>query len=63
VEWAFADNWTARVEYLYVDLGNSTCNTSTSCGFEVGVAPTAPTNNSVSFTENIIRAGVDFKFR
>ncbi|HEY6619056.1 MAG TPA: outer membrane beta-barrel protein [Steroidobacteraceae bacterium] len=21
VQWAFADNWTARVEYLYVDLG------------------------------------------
>jgi outer membrane immunogenic protein len=63
VEWALADNWTARVEYLYVDLGNSTCNTSASCGFEVGAPPTAPTNNSVSFTENIVRAGVDFKFR
>ena len=61
VEWAFADNWTARVEYLYVDLGNTTCNQSASCGFEVGTP--APTNNSVSFTENIVRAGVDFKFR
>jgi outer membrane immunogenic protein len=23
VEWAFADNWTAKLEYLYVDLGHS----------------------------------------
>ena len=24
VEWAFAENWTAKLEYLYVDLGNAT---------------------------------------
>jgi len=59
IEWAFADNWTAKVEYLFVDLGNTTCNTSANCGFD---APATAANNSVSFTESMIRAGVNFKF-
>jgi outer membrane immunogenic protein len=59
VEWAFLPNWTAKVEYLYVDLGNSSCP-PTSCGFSpVGVANA---NTSISFTENIIRAGINYKF-
>lgn len=52
VEAAFADNWTARIEYLYVDLSNA------SCGSACGGAPV-----SVSFTQSLVRAGVDFKFR
>ncbi|MGO9330018.1 MAG: outer membrane protein, partial [Steroidobacteraceae bacterium] len=52
VEFAFADNWTAKVEYLYTDLGNMTC--STNCG------PSVPV--TVSLSENIVRAGVNFKF-
>jgi outer membrane immunogenic protein len=52
VEAAFADNWTARIEYLYVDLSNA------SCGSACGGAPV-----TVSFTQNLVRAGVDFKFR
>jgi outer membrane immunogenic protein len=52
VEAAFADNWTARLEYLYVDLSDA------SCGAACGGAPV-----SVSFTQSLIRAGVDFKFR
>jgi outer membrane immunogenic protein len=59
IEWAFADNWTAKVEYLFVDLGNTTCNTSANCGFD---AAATASNNSVSFTESMIRAGVNFKF-
>ena len=55
VEAAFADNWTARVEYLFVDLSHGSC--SSACG-----APTFPAQ-SVSFDESLIRAGVDFKFR
>jgi outer membrane immunogenic protein len=49
VEAAFADNWTARVEYLFVDLSDAT--------FTTGVAPT------VKFDANLIRLGVDYKFR
>jgi len=59
-EYALADTWTLRLEYLYVDLGNATCSQPNSCGFD-GV-PT-PANNTVSFTSSLIRLGVDYKFR
>lgn len=53
VEFAFADRWSAKVEYLYVNLGSVSC-TSANCG--AGVPITVP------FTENIVRAGVNFRF-
>jgi outer membrane immunogenic protein len=51
IEGAIAPNWTLRAEYLYVNLGTATC-TFAVCG---GPA-------SIPLTENIVRAGVDFKF-
>jgi outer membrane immunogenic protein len=60
VEVAFADNWTARVEYLFVDLGNATCSTANPCGLDLGGGPA---NQTVSFDTNLIRLGVDYKFR
>ena len=57
IEWAFADNWTTKVEYLFVDLSNTTCNTTASCGIDLAAA-----NDSIKFTESMIRAGVNFKF-
>jgi outer membrane immunogenic protein len=53
LEFAFAPNWTAKAEYLYVDLSNGSCVAA--CG---GASPPV----SVKFTENVIRAGVNFKF-
>jgi opacity protein-like surface antigen len=47
VEAAFADNWTARVEYLFVDFQNATPFPST----------------TVKLDENLIRLGLDYKFR
>jgi len=29
LEWAFADNWTAKIEYLYVNIGSGTVNCAT----------------------------------
>jgi outer membrane immunogenic protein len=59
IEWAFADNWTAKVEYLFVDIGSGTVNCATTvCTTAYG----APIPASVSLTENLIRAGVNFKF-
>jgi len=49
VEAAFADNWTARVEYLFVDLQKATFN--------------GPPVTTVTFTANLVRLGVDYKFR
>jgi outer membrane immunogenic protein len=46
-EYAFAPNWTIKAEYLYVDLGKFNCTT---CGA------------NVKFNENIVRAGLNYKF-
>jgi outer membrane immunogenic protein len=51
-EYAFLNNWSAKLEYLYVDLGKATCNASCS-----GTVPI-----DVTFTTSIIRAGVNYKF-
>jgi outer membrane immunogenic protein len=63
VEVAFADNWTAKVEYLYADLGNVSCNNTASCGFDAVTPTVIPANDTVKFTESMIRVGVNFKFR
>ena len=54
LEYAFAQNWTAKVEYLFVDLPNISCTTVGNCGGAAG--------SIVSFNESIIRAGLNFKF-
>jgi len=53
-EVGFASNWTVKVEYLFVDLPDATCTTVADCGGAVG--------STVSFNENIVRAGINFKF-
>jgi outer membrane immunogenic protein len=59
IEAAFADNWTARIEYLFVDLQDATCNNSAACGNNL----VGPANQTVKFDANLIRLGVDYKFR
>jgi opacity protein-like surface antigen len=48
LEGAFTDHWTARVEYLFVDLTNST------------FTPVVGTNITTKFNANLIRVGVEF---
>ncbi len=50
-EIAIAGPWTAKIEYLYVDLGKMDCNAA---------ACSVPTD--VSFTSNIVRAGINYRF-
>jgi outer membrane immunogenic protein len=52
VEFAIAGNWTAKAEYLYVDLGKF------NCGLGCGAAAT----DNVSFTSHLFRGGVNFRF-
>jgi outer membrane immunogenic protein len=52
VEHAFANNWSAKVEYLYVDLGTLSCSNSCSVGVPL----------DVTFKTSIVRAGVNYKF-
>jgi outer membrane immunogenic protein len=50
-EWAWSGPWSAKFEYLYVDLGSATCDAAT-----CGVATTA------KWKENILRAGLNYRF-
>jgi outer membrane immunogenic protein len=54
VEYAFFGNWSAKAEYLYVDLASGSCSTVTNCGTATG--------SSVAFTENIVRGGINYRF-
>ena len=60
IEAAFTDNLTARIEYLFVDLGDVTCNTTVNCGLD---KPGIVANDTVKFSSSIIRLGVDYKLR
>ena len=52
VEFALPGNWSAKAEYLHVDLGRLDCGTN--CG-------TTPTDN-VSMRDNVFRAGINYRF-
>jgi outer membrane immunogenic protein len=55
IEGVIAPNWTAKLEYLYVDLG--TVNNTF-----VGVGAFAPLLTSAHVTDNILRVGFNYKF-
>jgi outer membrane immunogenic protein len=50
VEWNVFNNWTAKAEYLHVDLGKM------NCGFNCGNIA----NNSVSLREDLVRGGINY---
>jgi len=50
VEVALAQNWTAKFDYLFVDLGNQPCP-GASCG-----------GNTIPLVENLFRVGINYKF-
>jgi outer membrane immunogenic protein len=54
IEAALAGNWTAKVEYLYLDLG--TIKSTFTDG-------TATITNTSSVRDHIFRAGVNYRFR
>jgi outer membrane immunogenic protein len=62
VEVALAEHWTFKAEYLFVDLGNVTCNHGYSCGYDAAGATPVNGNYSVKLNENIFRVGLNFKF-
>ena len=59
-EVAFAPKWTAKVEYLFVDLANGSCTTACAIA-NPGAASLIP-NIAVKFNESVVRAGVNYKF-
>jgi outer membrane immunogenic protein len=57
VEYAFTDAVSAKVEYLFVNLGTVACPVSTTL---TGCGPF--TSHSFTFSENLVRAGVNYRF-
>jgi outer membrane immunogenic protein len=51
IEAAIVDRWTAKIEYLYTDLGSTSCPAA-SCGV----------TTSADFRANILRAGLNYRF-
>jgi outer membrane immunogenic protein len=51
LEVAIAGPWTAKVEYLYADLGKTTCD-AVACGVPM----------DVDLRSNIVRAGLNYRF-
>jgi iron complex outermembrane recepter protein len=60
VEGAFARNWTAKFEYLFVDLANGACTTD--CAIASANGPPLIPNIAVKFSESMVRAGVNYRF-
>jgi outer membrane immunogenic protein len=61
VEARLIDNWTAKLEYLYTDLGsfNDTLTTSGSLGTATSTVTTAFNSR---LTDSIVRVGLNYKF-
>ncbi len=51
VEWAFMSAWSAKLEYLYADLGTSNCSTAV-----------CPVSTDVKFRTNLLRLGLNYRF-
>ncbi len=51
LEYAFMSNWSAKLEYLYTDLGSFDCAACSASG-----------TDSVDFKANLVRAGINYRF-
>jgi outer membrane immunogenic protein len=58
IEWAFASNWSAKIEYLYMDLGSISNSVvlPTAAGLPLGA------NVTTQLTDNIFRGGINYRF-
>jgi outer membrane immunogenic protein len=60
IEGAIGGNWTAKVEYLYLNLGDAKINTVDF--IFPGAAGTATLTTTSSIRDHIVRAGVNYRF-
>jgi outer membrane immunogenic protein len=63
-EWAFARNWSAKVEYMYFDLGSARYDGGVLLASTPAPAPRYSVQSTVraDFSGSIVRAGVNYKF-
>jgi outer membrane immunogenic protein len=60
IEVALGRNWSAKAEYLFVDLADGSCTTA--CTIANPNGPALVPNVAVKFDESIVRAGVNYRF-
>jgi outer membrane immunogenic protein len=60
VEIALTRNWSAKGEYLFVNLADESCTTQCAIA-DVSGAPIVP-NIAVKFNESIVRGGINYRF-
>ena len=60
VEGVISGNWTAKLEYLYIDLGNVSGSFATSLIAPSGALATSSYSSHI--TDNIVRVGVNYRF-
>ena len=56
-EYAFTPNWSAKLEYQYINLGNRTLN-----AVEAGPTPGFAVQNNTRFDYHTVRVGLNYKF-
>jgi outer membrane immunogenic protein len=54
LEYAVSESWSAKAEYLFVDLGTAFCSSAANCGSATGA--------SVTLTQNLVRGGFNYRF-
>ena len=59
-EWAFVRNWSFKTEYLFVNFGSLTANSTTTHLGLIGYSNALSTTGDL--TAHIARAGVNFRF-
>ena len=62
LEWAFAQRWTVRGEYMYVDLGSTKVN-SNIINPLAHAGESSPFNSSVDLTSHIARIGISYRLQ
>jgi outer membrane immunogenic protein len=58
-EYAFTANWSAKVEYQYIDLGRGTLN---AVEFTGGAPSAFAVSNTTRFDYHTVRVGLNYKF-
>jgi outer membrane immunogenic protein len=61
VEWGFAQNWTARVEYLHLEVENVQTNYATNTATVLGTVSATSSITSTRGTD-VVRVGVNYLF-
>jgi outer membrane immunogenic protein len=65
-EYAFLDNWTAKMEYDFISFGNPTVDFAFTCRGDPGNCAAinfVPFRQTVRDTEQIVKIGINYKFQ